>query len=127
MDADALRELARTPYIALATYRRDGREVVTPVWCATQEGKLWAYSEGKAGKVKRIRASGRVRVAPCTYGGQVTGAWREGTARVVTEPARIAAVYAAFQAKYGWTYRLLTWLAWLGRKIGKRAVLELSV
>ena len=127
MNADALRELAHAPYIALTTFRRDGRDVVTPVWCAEHEGKLWAYSEGKAGKVKRIRANGRVRVAPCTFRGEVAGPWCEGTARIVTEPARIAAVYAAYQAKYGWTYRLMAWIAWLGRKIGKRAVIEITV
>ncbi len=33
-------------YMSLATYRRDGREVRTPVWFAEGEGKLYVFSEG---------------------------------------------------------------------------------
>ena len=39
-------------YVNLATYRKDGREVRTPVWLAGDNGEYYVFSESKAGKVK---------------------------------------------------------------------------
>ena len=46
-------------YVNLATFRRNGREVRTPVWIAGADCLYYVFSEGNAGKVKRIRANGR--------------------------------------------------------------------
>ena len=48
-------ELDRHRYVRVLTYRRDGREVATPVWFAASGGKLYVFSAGEAGKVKRLR------------------------------------------------------------------------
>ncbi|GAB2973467.1 PPOX class F420-dependent oxidoreductase [Amycolatopsis acidiphila] len=79
-------------YVLLTTYRKDGTPVPTPVWAATDGGELMLWSERKAGKVKRIRRDGTVRVQGCdlrgrqTHGPEVTGTARllddEGTERV---------------------------------------------
>ena len=37
-------------YVNLATYRKDGREVRTPVWLAGDNGEYYVFSESKAGK-----------------------------------------------------------------------------
>ena len=44
--------LGRAQYVSLATFRRDGRQVRTPVWVAPHEGRLYVFSECDAGKVK---------------------------------------------------------------------------
>ena len=46
-------------YLSLATFRRDGREVATPVWFAEGDGAVWVFTAGDSGKVKRLRNSPR--------------------------------------------------------------------
>ncbi len=47
-------------YINLATYRRSGVAVETPVWFAKDSGRFYVFSAGNAGKVKRLRSSSRL-------------------------------------------------------------------
>ena len=83
MSDELHRALSGWKYISLETYRRNGAAVRTPVWFAEADGVLYVYSEANAGKVKRIRANPRVRVAPCDLLGNLKGAWVEADARVV--------------------------------------------
>jgi len=62
-------------YVSVATYRRSGEEVCTPVWLAKVDANYYLFSEGKAGKVKRIRANGRARIAACDLRGRVSSGW----------------------------------------------------
>jgi uncharacterized protein len=76
-------------YITLATFRKNGQEVRTPVWFAEEppQGvpeKLYVYSTADSGKAKRIRNNGHVRVAPCDMRGKLLGEWIEARAEVVT-------------------------------------------
>jgi len=71
--------LGAESYVVLTTFRRDGRAVPTPIWIARDGEDLVMWSERKAGKVKRIRNSGRVEVQASdvrgtkTHGAKVTG------------------------------------------------------
>jgi hypothetical protein len=116
-------------YVSLATFRRDGREVRTPVWIAEADGRLVAFSAGDAGKVKRIRATGRVRLAGCDARGRVPAAarWRDGRGRIAGEPGRIALAYAALRRKYGWQMRLLDFVSGLTGRRARRAVIEIAL
>lgn len=117
---------AHETYVSLATFRRDGREVRTPVWIAAAGDRYYVFSEGRAGKVKRIRATGRVRVAPCDFRGRVRGElWLEGEAWLVEEPETLRRAYAALHRKYGWQMKLGDWLARLSGRYSRRAMLEL--
>jgi len=73
----SLLDLGRETYVNLATFRRSGAEVRTPVWIAPDrtggEERLVVYTHAKSGKVKRIRNDGRVRLAPCNARGHVRG------------------------------------------------------
>jgi hypothetical protein len=120
-------ELEHARYIALVTFRRDGREVTTPVWCVALDGKVYAYSNGNAGKIKRIRATKRVRVAPSDGRGKPLGKWSEGTGRLVAEPDLAKRVYAGLTRKYGWQYRLIDFFAKLFGKARERIAFELTV
>jgi PPOX class probable F420-dependent enzyme len=92
-----------TRYVALTTYRRDGRPVTTPVWSVPLEGKIYVFTAKGTGKAKRIRATGRVRFAPSSMNGRaILGEWREGTGRVVDDEALRDRAMAALQRKYGW-------------------------
>jgi hypothetical protein len=123
----AAAELDRHGYVSLATFRRDGREVATPVWFAAAGERLYVFSAGEAGKVKRLRNSPRARVAPCNARGRVEGAWRDATARVFDDAPTIARAYAALRAKYGWRFRVLDLFSRLTRRARRRAWIQISV
>ena len=42
-------------YISLATFRKTGVSVLTPIWFTEESGKLFVMCSGKSGKAKRIR------------------------------------------------------------------------
>jgi uncharacterized protein len=116
-----------TRYLCLGTFRKSGVLVPTPVWFALHGGCLYAFSAGEAGKVKRLRNSGRARVAPCDWRGGLAGAWTDATASLVTDRAERAAAFRALRHKYGWQMRALDVGAWLGRKIASRAVIRIEL
>jgi PPOX class probable F420-dependent enzyme len=118
--------LDREPYLSLATFRRSGVAVPTPVWFARVGDKLYVFSAGDAGKVKRLRNSAKARVASCDARGNLLGEWQDAVARVVSDAARIAAAEAAMRAKYGWQVRLLDFFSGLTGRKGKRAWLEID-
>ncbi len=72
-------------YLNLETVRRSGEGVRTPIWfAAAPDGTLYVYSLMQSGKVKRIRRSSQVRIAPCDMRGDVTGPWLDAIARLVS-------------------------------------------
>src|SRR5215471_3898486 len=92
--------LANQKYISLETYKKDGTPVLTPVWFAEHDGNVYLYSLADAGKVKRIRKTPRVRIAPCDARGKLKGEWIPGTARIAgPDEARMA--HQLLDQKYG--------------------------
>jgi len=113
--------------MSLATFRRNGKAVETPVWFALGGGRLYVFSEARAGKVKRLRNDPRIRVAPCSMRGAVNGSWLAGRGRRVEDPAAVAAAYRALRRKYGWQMRLTDLLSRLAGRYEGRAILELEL
>lgn len=126
-ESRAIKKLTKEAYISLATFRRNGKAVETPVWFAILGGKLYVVTDGTSAKVKRIRATKRVRVAPCGVWGGVSGDWIDGRGRILKEKGLIERAHAALRAKYGWQMWLLDTVSRLFGHIGRRAYLELSV
>src|SRR5881296_2793581 len=124
---NTLGELDQHRYMTLSTFRRSGAEVATPVWFAEAGGRLYVFTAGDSGKVKRLRHSSRARVAPSDARGRVQGAWQDATARLVTEPAAIERAHAALRAKYGWQVWLADVLSRLTGRIGRRAWIAIEV
>jgi PPOX class probable F420-dependent enzyme len=119
-------EFDKHRYMSLATFRKSGAEVKTPVWFAAAEGKLYCFSAADAGKLKRLRNSPKARVAPCDVRGNVLGAWRDTEARIVDDKALIGRVYRAFGAKYGWQIALFNFGARLIGRYHKRVFIEVD-
>ncbi len=87
-----LKDVSSEKYLNLETFRRSGLGVRTPVWFAAKPDgnggiRLYIYSKAAAGKVRRIRHNGKVRIAPCTVTGVITGNWVEARAGLVTGAA----------------------------------------
>jgi hypothetical protein len=121
------RHLGDAAYVSLASFRRDGREVRTPVWVARDGAHLVVYTNRKTGKVKRIRGRGRVRLAACDARGKVRGTWVEAEARLREDPAAIERGLAAVRRKYGLQARLVMLGARLFGRWPDRAVIEIRV
>jgi hypothetical protein len=120
-------DLAAARYLSLATFRKNGNAVATPVWFAADGGKLYAFTAGDSGKVKRLRNSSRARVAPCTVRGNLLGDWQDAQARIATDAATVERAYRALRDKYG----LQMWLTDLSSRLtgrySRRAVLEIAL
>ncbi|MGA9639771.1 MAG: PPOX class F420-dependent oxidoreductase [Terriglobales bacterium] len=100
-------EIHGQKYISLATFRKSGVAVYTPIWFAEEGDKLYFMTNSKLGKVKRLRNNSRVKVAPCTIRGKITGPEFEATARILPA-AEAGRARQAIRAKY-WLARL-PWL-----------------
>jgi PPOX class probable F420-dependent enzyme len=127
MDPASLATLDRQRYLNLATFRRNGRAVETPVWFALREGRLYVFTDGTSGKVKRLRANPRIRIAPCDVRGKLKGDWGEGEGRIIDEPAAVEAAYAVLRRKYGLQMRVTDFFSRLAGRISRRAILELEL
>jgi PPOX class probable F420-dependent enzyme len=92
--------LEGSKHCLLVTFRRSGEPVPTPVWFGFEDGKVYARSEARVGKVKRIRANPRVLVAPCDNRGKPKGPAAEGRARILAPEEEQAAEHA-IQANFG--------------------------
>ena len=104
-------DLRRKQCIALTTFRKTGQAVTTPVWFAISLGTIYVETHADAGKLKRLRHTARVTLAPCTYSGKVTGSLSAGNARILTESEESTAASTALAKKYGFTLPL-TRIAW---------------
>ena len=91
-------------YISLTTFRKTGAAVATPVWFGEQNGKLYVMTRSDMGKTKRLRNNPQVRVAPCTIGGKVTGAYFAAIVRILP-PEEHARARQAINCKY-WMARI---------------------
>lgn len=116
--SDVLELLARTPFVLLTTFRRDGTPVPTPVWVVRDVDELLVWTNPQAGKVKRIRANGRAELAPCTRRGKPLGRSVRATGRVLG-PDEIGRVLPALVDKYGLQARLTQLPQQLGALLGR--------
>jgi uncharacterized protein len=107
-------ELQGHKHCLIVSYRRSGAPVPTPVWFGLSGGKLYFRSEERVGKIKRIRANGRVLVAPCNSRGKPLGQGVEASARVLSE-AEEERAEAAIQSNFG-----------LGRRAYESAAMKLG-
>ena len=71
--ATTLDVLAKSKYLSLTTYRKDGSAVATPVWLVRDGDALLITTQGSSGKVKRIRNNSQVLLAPCDARGKLKG------------------------------------------------------
>jgi hypothetical protein len=85
----------------LATVWPDGRPHVMPVWGLWLDGSLWFSSSRRSRKARNLLADGRCAVTTDRAHEPVM---LEGVAQVVVDPARLAEVLAAENAKYGTDY-----------------------
>ena len=76
-------EISGQKYISLATFRKNGTPVYTPVWFAQKGEKLYVMTRSDSGKFKRIRNNPHIKVASSTIRGKITGPEFTAAARIL--------------------------------------------
>lgn len=122
-----LEALARERYVNLATLRRTGKEVWTPVWIAGDGDRLVVYTNAHSGKVKRIRNDASVKLAPCDMRGGLRGDWIAARARMLDDPAERERALGAIFRKYGWQMHLAKLAGSLSGRWSQRAAIEIRM
>lgn len=120
--------VARSPYVSLVTYRRNGTPVATPVWAVAEGAELLVWTRDDSWKVKRLRKDTRATVTPCDVRGRIAeGAQTvEGTGKLLEGAAGLGRVRKAMARKYGLRFRLMDGVGALVRG-GKRPHVGISV
>ncbi|GAA2925534.1 PPOX class F420-dependent oxidoreductase [Kitasatospora cinereorecta] len=115
-----LQDFARSEYVSLTTYRKDGTPVATPIWAAADGDVLYVWTRSDSWKVKRLRNDPRVLVTVCDARGRIAeGApSAEGTALLLDE-AGTTGVRKVLARKYTWKFWIVDWPAMVVR-LGKR-------
>ena len=113
-------------YLSLATKKRSGDWVQTPVWFAPDQNSYYVFSAGNAGKVKRLRNFSEARVAPCTMSGTLTGEWMDARAFLLESPNEQTTALQALRRKYGWQMRLADFFSNLTGKTKRRAYIRID-
>ena len=93
-------EVAKSEYILLTTFTKDGRPKPTAIWAASDGDRLVVITQEKSWKVKRIRNTPRVTIAPCDRSGNSKGEAVEATAAILDKSAN-GATYDAIGNRYG--------------------------
>lgn len=117
----AFPSLVNERFVSLVTFRKDGTAVATPMWFAERERTIYMATGSSLAKVKRIRRTPRVTLAPCTNSGKVTGAALECRARMVSDAAEKARAEEALDKKYGMPRRILYFLMGVASKLNRKA------
>ncbi|MGV0645855.1 PPOX class F420-dependent oxidoreductase [Mycolicibacterium sp. XJ879] len=93
-------DVAKSEYILLTTFTKDGRPKPTAVWAAPNGDRLLVITQEKSWKVKRIRNTPRVTIAKCDARGNPKGEPVEAVATILDKSAN-AETYDALGKRYG--------------------------
>ncbi|HPH96689.1 MAG TPA: PPOX class F420-dependent oxidoreductase [Anaerolineaceae bacterium] len=96
-----LQAFEKQSYLNLETFRKTGEGLRTPVWFVEDGGTLYVRTVANSGKVKRVRRTSRVNVAPCKVDGKLLGDWQPGEAREQLDAETDRRVNALLNKKYG--------------------------
>jgi PPOX class probable F420-dependent enzyme len=98
--APTFADLAKSDYILLTTFTKDGRSKPTPIWAAQDRDRLLVITQEKSWKVKRIRNTPRVTLAICDLHGRPKSEAIDATATIL-DKSHNGAVYDAIGKRYG--------------------------
>jgi uncharacterized protein len=93
-------DVAKSEYILLTTFTKDGRPKPTPIWAAPDGDRLVVITQEESWKVKRIRNTPRVTLAACDMRGNPKSETVDATASILDKSAN-GATYDAIGMRYG--------------------------
>ncbi len=96
-----LEQFEKQNYLNIETLRKNGQAIKTPVWFVQDGATFFVWTQANAGKAKRIRNNGAIRIAPCTSSGEVLGEWISARAQTHEAPEAIRNLEKLMKKKYG--------------------------
>ena len=93
-------DLAKSEYVLLTTFTKDGRPKPTAVWAPADGDRLLVITQEKSWKVKRIRNTPRVTVAECDRSGNPKGDAVDAVAAILDKSVN-AVTYDLIGNRYG--------------------------
>jgi uncharacterized protein len=118
-------DVAKSEYLLLTTFTKDGRPKPTAIWAAPQGGGLVAITQETSWKVKRIRNTPRVTVAECDRSGNPKGEAVEAVATILDKSAN-GATYDAIGKRYGLLGKTFNFLSKLRGGLKNNVSIELT-
>ena len=122
--APTFADVIKSQYVSLTTFTKDGRPKPTPIWIAPDGDRALVITGKDSWKVKRIRNTSRVTLAPCDRRGKVTGETVEAVATVLDD-AHLETVYHAIGQRYGLLGQVFNFFSKLRGGAKKNVGLEL--
>ena len=116
--------LSKEQFINLATTKKSGEIIGTPVWFVNDGDVLYVMTGKDAGKVKRIRNFPAVTLGPCDRTGNMLGDTLPAFARILDETEN-AKANALLNTKYGFMKRVFDLIALLNGGNKNRAYIEI--
>ena len=116
--------LSKEQFINLATTKKSGEIIGTPVWFVNDGDVLYVMTGKDAGKVKRIRNFPAVTLGPCDRSGNMLGDTRPAFARILDETEN-AKANALLNTKYGLMKRVFDLMALFNGGNKNRAYIEI--
>jgi len=112
-------------YLSMTSFRRDGSRVATPVWSVSDGERLFALTDLRSAKIRRIRHDPHVLVASCRVDGKLRSEPVSSQADVLTSAADLERVQKLLLARYRISYRLTMLFYRLGRRLhGKQGIAD---
>jgi uncharacterized protein len=93
-------DVAKSEYILLTTFTKDGRPKPTAIWAAPSGDGLVVITQESSWKVKRIRNTPRVTIAECDRVGNPKGEAVDAVATILDKSAN-GSTYDAIGKRYG--------------------------
>lgn len=97
--APSFADVIKSQYVSLTTFTKDGRPKPTAIWIAADGDRALVITGRDSWKVKRIRNTPRVTIAPCGVLGKPKGEPVEAVARVLPK-SETRAVYNKVLRRY---------------------------
>jgi PPOX class probable F420-dependent enzyme len=117
-------DVAKSEYILLTTFTKDGRPKPTAIWAAPVGDRLVVITQEQSWKVKRIRNTDRVTIAECDRRGNPKGDAVEARAAILDKSAN-AATYDALGKRYGLLGKTFNFFSKLRGGMDKNVTIEL--
>ncbi len=124
--SDPFAALEGQQYMNLITFRKSGQSVATPVWFVREGDRLYVMTTLDTGKVKRVRNSPRVELAPSDRRGTPLGPAFPARALLLADGADARRADTLLTQKYGWVKRMFDLMARVSGRGSRRAFLAIA-
>jgi len=123
--APTFADVARSEYILLTTFTKDGRPKPTAIWAVPHGDGLVAITQESSWKVKRIRNTARVTIAACDRRGKPKSESVEARAGILDKSAN-KATYDALGKRYGLLGKTFNFFSKLRGGMDKNVSIEIK-